>query len=223
MRAFFDGTYTLTASHEQHIARAQDPPSPGGEDWAVPYNTPLRAPFTGTCIMRDRGTGGWTITCTPDDVRLRGLAVEVMHVAGGKGDLELDGPPVRFLEGQQIGNSGGRPGDPGAGLSTGPHVHAHGLLNGRRIAFTTALRWGTERTDDDMPTPAEIAAAVWKTTVRRGGRDIPAIQELADAKTIALRNEAKLTALAKAAGIDPAQLDRIADAVVEEIAERLRN
>lgn len=223
MRPFFNGRYRLTASHADHLARVPEdqrgPLWPGGEDWAVPFRTPLRAPVTGLYTLRDRGTGGWTISGRAEDPRLEGLVVEAMHVAGGANGIVMGGDPVRLLEGEQVGLSGGLRGSPGAGNSTGAHVHAHAILHGRRVAFTTALDWATERTDDDMPTAEEI----WSFPVHRGGKKVSAIQELADAKTIGLRNEAKLNALAKVAGIDPAQLDRIAEAVVDEIAERLRD
>ena len=216
MRAFFDGAYRLTASHADH--RNRRPPSLGGEDWALPEGTLLRAPFSGRWRFRSAGSGGWTFTGTPDDPALSGLVVEAMHVSRAMPSFTLGGPALHVREGEPLGWSGGRRGHPGAGNSTGPHLHAHGILNGRRIAFTTARAWANEREGTTMSTPAEIAAAVWNTPVRRGTTQVRALQELADAKTIALRLEAKLDQLLKAGGLTEADLQAIADQVAEQVA-----
>ena len=72
-------------------------------------------------------------------------------------------------------------------------------------AFLAGLNQKEE--EDDMPTLAEIQKAVWvDRTVYRGGERISAIQELADAKTLALENRAQIAALAKAQGLDPTVL-----------------
>lgn len=154
----FTGDYTLTCDHDCHQRRR--PPS-GGEDWAMPVGTPLRAPFDGEAIFHEQGTGGWTVTFTPSSPELLGLDVQLMHLSDAI-ELELgDSGPV--TEGDITVLSGGERGHPGAGNSTGPHVHGHGNLNGRRISLTAAIAWAQARAPKPQPEedPMKDSILIW--------------------------------------------------------------
>lgn len=110
--------------------------SAGGEDFAVGVGRPVFAPFSGTFRFRVAGTGGWTLTGISSEVR--GAVSEGMHLS--RAILPLGGSARYVTKGTLLGFSGGRRGAPGAGSSTGPHIHEHGILNGVRMgmrAFVT--------------------------------------------------------------------------------------
>jgi len=69
---------------------------------------------------------------------------------------------------------------------------------------------------------AESAKAVWATTVRRDGKDVSALQELADAKTLSYQAVAKLDELLKrptaSVSLTDAQVDQLADKVGQKVA-----
>ncbi len=105
--------------------------------------TNLYAPFDGTMRFRVAGNGGWTATITASDPRLQGLVVELMHLSGVV-DLQL-GQSRSVVEGDHVAESGGAKGHPGAGNSTGPHLHGHAILHGKRIPLTSAVKWANEQ------------------------------------------------------------------------------
>lgn len=161
----FDGTYQVTCDHDCHKRR--EPPSAGGEDFPLPLGTPLKAPFDGEAIFHDSGTGGWTMTIAATGEELYGLTVQLMHLSDST-VLELgDSGPI--VEDQTIALSGGEPGHPGAGNSRGPHLHGHGILDGRRIPLTTAIEWARKRMPARQPEedPVKDSLLIWtrhKTT-----------------------------------------------------------
>lgn len=78
--------------------------------------------------------------------------------------------------------------------------------------------------EDPMPTPAEIAHAVWQgTLVSRGDEGlVPALQELADAKTISQRNAARLDALEALVAADRGlSADMVRATITEAIDARI--
>lgn len=85
------------------------------------------------------------------------------------------------------------------------------------VSFSQALKDIHERT-----VPARIAETVWTGfDVQRDGKQVDALQELADSKTVGLRNEARLVALqsavstlATAQGLDP---DKLADLLATRV------
>ena len=137
----FIGEHRMTCDHQCHQLRT--PPS-GGEDWAMPVGTAIYAPFDAEAIFHEQGSGGWAMTFTPTAQELHGLTVQLMHLSDG---VELDlGDSGPVAEGDLTARSGGDPAHPGAGNSTGPHLHGHGYLNGRRISLTEAIAWAKART-----------------------------------------------------------------------------
>ena len=86
-----------------------------GTDFAVPQGTPLRATMSGTVdIIWNDGLGAWVIDIiAPDGTVAR--HGHLSHMA------PKDGQWVNA--GDYIGNTGGAIGTPGAGLSTGAHLH----------------------------------------------------------------------------------------------------
>lgn len=90
-------------------------PNHFGTDIGVPHGTPLRATTSGTIdIHWDDGLGTWVIDIiAPDGTVVRNGHMSYMAVAD---DEWADA-------GDYIGNTGGNPGTPGAGLSTGGHLH----------------------------------------------------------------------------------------------------
>lgn len=86
-----------------------------GTDWPVAQGTRLRATASGTVdIIWNDGLGAWVIDIyTPDGFVLRHGHLSAMRPADGQW----------VNAGEDIGATGGRPGTPGAGLSTGDHFH----------------------------------------------------------------------------------------------------
>ena len=96
------------------------PASPGrpnhwGTDFGIPQGTPLRATVDGTIVRHNNdGLGAYVLDIISDD----GLLVRNGHLS--RMDVSTG---QRVSAGQVIGLTGGRPGTPGAGYSTGPHLH----------------------------------------------------------------------------------------------------
>lgn len=86
-----------------------------GLDIAVPQGTPLEAAAPGYVAWARQGqtSGNYVVILHAD-----GLSTYYGHMS--RLDVKADQYVTR---GQIIGLSGGRPGTPGAGFSTGPHVH----------------------------------------------------------------------------------------------------
>lgn len=86
-----------------------------GTDFAVPQGTRVPATIFGTVVrVGDDGLGAWCIDILRDD----GLLVRHGHMS--RMDVRVG---QRVTPAQIIGLSGGMPGTPGAGFSTGPHLH----------------------------------------------------------------------------------------------------
>lgn len=62
----------------------------------------------------------------------------------------------RVSEGQHVANSGGRPGDPGAGSSSGPHLHfaVYVLIDGRWTPIDPAPWLKARPASDEKPRPS---------------------------------------------------------------------
>lgn len=91
-----------------------------GTDFSVPQGTPVRAAASGAIVFA--GTAGTGLTSGRT-----GYAVVIRHAVGDTyyGHLSKIDVKVgdRVSVGQTIGASGGQKGTPGAGNSTGPHLH----------------------------------------------------------------------------------------------------
>ncbi len=93
-----------------------------GMDIAVPVGTAIEAAAPGIVARVHKGQQyGYYVMI----VHANGLATLYAHMS--RIDVEQDQFVTR---GQVIGLSGGRPGHPGAGFSTGPHVHFEVRVNG---------------------------------------------------------------------------------------------
>lgn len=86
-----------------------------GTDFGVPQGTPLLATTTGTITqVYISAKYGWGIDITNDD----GIVIRNWHMS------RIDVTRGQWVtEGQVIGLTGGATGTPGAGNSTGPHLH----------------------------------------------------------------------------------------------------
>ncbi len=86
-----------------------------GTDFGVPQGTPLRATVDGTIVRHENdGLGAYVLDIIADD----GLLVRNGHLS------RMDvGNGQRVKAGDIIGLTGGIPGTPGAGMSTGAHLH----------------------------------------------------------------------------------------------------
>lgn len=93
-----------------------------GTDIPTPVGTPVRAAAGGYVAWTKRGRlyGNYIMIVHPGNI-----ATVYAHLSRfiAKPDTYVD-------RGTIIGESGGRPGDPGAGLSSGPHLHFEVRLNG---------------------------------------------------------------------------------------------
>lgn len=116
MRRPFNGSYRVTQSfgenpnsYKQFNIKGHD-----GVDYGLPVGTPVLAPHTGTVIESGELGGYGFYVKIQNDVEGSVLAhLSRRDVAAG----------TKVQEGQQVGLSGGAKGAPGAGNSTGPHLH----------------------------------------------------------------------------------------------------
>jgi murein DD-endopeptidase MepM/ murein hydrolase activator NlpD len=93
-----------------------------GIDLPVPVGTPVRAAAGGYVAWNRTGKqyGNYVMV-----VHAGGVATVYAHLS------KFGAKPDTYVErGDIIGYSGGKPGDPGAGLSTGPHLHFEVRQNG---------------------------------------------------------------------------------------------
>lgn len=105
--------YPITETWEGHLARG----SLGGIDYGMPVGT--RLPAAGGGVVHndpDNGTGGYAAVIHHDN----GYRTQYLHLSGF---VVPDG--TRVAMGDIVGLSGGYPGAPGSGSSTGPHLHWH--------------------------------------------------------------------------------------------------
>lgn len=95
----------------------------GGIDYAVPVGTPIYAPAQGRIEnVKGNGSGGWYVRLHHESPGLGlGWTDEFLH-------LSKFMKPGHYKQGDIIGYSGGAVGHPGAGASTGAHIHWH-LIN----------------------------------------------------------------------------------------------
>ncbi|WP_130799579.1 peptidoglycan DD-metalloendopeptidase family protein [Streptomyces otsuchiensis] len=110
--------YRLSGTWQDHLNRG----SSGGLDFAMAVGTALPAAGAGTITnIPENGTGGHTVTIT----HAGGYRTQYMHLSAFS---HANGAQV--ARGQSVGLSGGQPGAPGSGSSTGPHVHWHLITPG---------------------------------------------------------------------------------------------
>lgn len=128
-------TLTVSCDHYCHLARPWPNTSLGGIDYPALVGTPLYAPASGILRVRDAGTGGWTLVLSRSD----GVRFEAMHISRAIPGLVIGGAGVPVLAGQLAGWSGGIVGAPGAGSSTGPHIHEHAIVGGVRKPIESVL------------------------------------------------------------------------------------
>ncbi|MCK1797888.1 M23 family metallopeptidase [Streptomyces sp. XM4193] len=114
--------YPVTGTWQDHIGRG----SLGGIDFGMGVGTGLPACGGGVVTnIPENGTGGHTVTIAHDN----GYRTQYMHLS----QFVLDNG-TRVAAGAIVGLSGGEPGAPGSGESTGPHLHWHMINpNGTRI------------------------------------------------------------------------------------------
>jgi len=136
--------YPISDGWAEHIARG----SLGGIDYAVPVGTPIYAPTAGWVEnVQGDGSGGWYVKFTHDPGNGglgQGWRDEFLHLSAFV-NSDYYGP------GDTIGYSGGAAGAPGAGSSTGPHIHWH-LVNGSGVRVNP-LDYATPPAPTPPPVP----------------------------------------------------------------------
>jgi hypothetical protein len=144
MTDYYTGKYVITQTWKQHIANAG--PSLGGVDYKMSQGTHLKSASAGVfewvtplTLFKPRwyntGLGYAAAVRRPDGTRTIFGHCSKKAIANGS----------KVTDGQVIAYSGGAPGTPGAGKSTGPHLHTHDVLsNGttRVYPFSTAPSGG---------------------------------------------------------------------------------
>lgn len=107
--------FPITGTWAQHRARG----SLGGIDRGMPKGTALPATEAGVVsFLANNGTLGHTVTIRHDN----GTKTQYGHCSqfvGANGR--------RVVQGEVVAKSGGVPGEPGAGTSTGAHLHSHSI------------------------------------------------------------------------------------------------
>lgn len=118
-----NGNPRISCDNACHLSRG----SAGGTDYAVVVGTPVYAPFAGKVVRQIHPLSGWRIgVLAPNGHDFWGFHLSGWVAATG----------AQVSEGQLIAYSGGAVGHPGAGSSTGPHLHAHVSVRG--------VIWGME-------------------------------------------------------------------------------
>jgi len=112
----------------------RDRGSLGGIDYPVGVGSIIRAPIGGNLhnIPLNGGNGNTAVLTYNGD----GDRLEFLHLSRFT--------PARngVREGEIIGYTGGAKGTVGSGNSTGPHLHVHAVVNGRRINWLSLLSGG---------------------------------------------------------------------------------
>ncbi|WP_035758051.1 peptidoglycan DD-metalloendopeptidase family protein [Granulicoccus phenolivorans] len=104
--------YRITGTWADHMSYSE-----GGIDYGMDVGTGLRSAVAGRlAINKNYGTGGWAAIVAMDN----GWGSYYLHCSGFAAEHG-----ARVNSGDVIARSGGRPGAPGAGSSTGPHLHWH--------------------------------------------------------------------------------------------------
>lgn len=99
-----------------------------GIDYSVESGTDLNAPVTGEVIFAKEGTPGSGYNNYGNTIAIKDKNGNV-HVMGHLSSITVkEGQKINF--GDFIGQTGGKPGDPGSGNSTGPHLHYEIRING---------------------------------------------------------------------------------------------
>lgn len=232
-------------SWRNHLARG----SAGGVDCVAPVGTPIYAPAD--CVLANtpnNGTGGNTITLSFSD----GWRDQMMHLSrfvspgfkrkgelvGYSGDSGAPGQP--HVHWHRIDPSGARRNPwhyfTGGSTSGGGHnpIEEDDMFTDEDRAKLNSVWSGLYFGGPAVPGGGSIvnlidgiASRVWNSTVDRGPKaQIIALQELADAKTIGMRLEAQVAALASAvsaiavgSGSDPAAIVEAARAGAEKALE----
>lgn len=173
MRRPLEGTPPISCDDACHRARG----SAGGTDYAVIVGTHVLAPFAGTVHHVRSTAGGTTVRLVGDNGHIGYL----MHLSDY---VAADGQHV--AEGELIALSGGLKGAPGSGSSTGPHLHADVVVDGRLWGMEEYLAHFAVRTagsgtpinppeEDDMPKPIYYAPFDDSSSGRiRHGQNTPA-------------------------------------------------
>lgn len=149
--------YRISDGWAEHLKRG----SLGGTDYPMAVGTPLRAAAAGTVyVTKNGGSGGYIASLHTIYGVIQYLHCSRFAVANG----------TKVAEGAIIAYSGGAKGAPGAGLSTGPHLHIYILINGIRHDFP-AFVIGEEDmtfTDADRYAVAEIKQLLIATAEKDG-------------------------------------------------------
>lgn len=120
----FQGDFGLSSQFGEKRAGRAPGYSHGGIDASTPVGTPLRAGADGTVRVKQGSKYGTYVDLELDD----GTTLRMAHLSSAE---VKDGTRVR--QGQVIAKSGGARGDPGAGNSTGPHLHYEVRVGGKTV------------------------------------------------------------------------------------------
>lgn len=105
-------------------------PNHRGIDLAGPVGTPIRAAITGTASRgNEPGGAGWWVNISNGTTTVKSFHMSRIDIANGQ----------HVNAGDVIGAMGGAIGHPGAGSSTGPHLHFEIWTGGRDIDPAPAL------------------------------------------------------------------------------------
>lgn len=141
-RYWHAGDPRLGDDWDAHVRRG----SPGGEDFVVAQGTSAYAPDDGYLQFlpasarpnRLYGAAGFdgagqVLLLTRAD----GVEFMLFHASSGNG-LRL-GQGRQASRSELAGESGGARGTPSQGLSTGPHMHEHAVVNGKRVPISSLM------------------------------------------------------------------------------------
>lgn len=136
-------------------------------DFGTPQGTPLYSMGTGRVLQPNENpegvTGGGTVTIDYGN----GLIVTFAHLS------EIMVTPGQSVSPyQMIGKTGGEKGTPGAGLSTGPHLHIDAWLDGEKIDVRDLF--------DPLGTKGNVDPAKYQRAADAGGFRLPFISDVGD-------------------------------------------